>query len=297
VIGQRELRLLFSPEINLDVEVRALIAHVGATPTDTPDGWLEISYLSLEQLLGCGEAKVRRAAKKAHDSGWIQVVREGGNGRHPRFRFQGAKNSAVMRRVSDFDTQEVGRVSDLDTQPPAVVGEGGDTNPPIPLPVKLHPRAMEAIERSAGVLEGCRGSLTDYLTERVAPDRQYHYVQTIAGWLQGNGGLQWVNRAGVPVPRGEWHGLISGSLNELGATDEKTGRKHDQGDPVNLRNKLQINIRQWEPNDGRGGASTGADRGAAQRPPGGDGAAGTDAGRASGSAHVRKGRWERRRGA
>ncbi len=88
-----QLAALFSPELNLSPEARALAAHVASLPTDD-DGWVEIPQASAMRLLQIrDERKLRRANGEAADSGWIEYNPHTGKGHHPAYRFNRGKNA------------------------------------------------------------------------------------------------------------------------------------------------------------------------------------------------------------
>jgi len=115
--------------------------------------------------------------------------------------------------------------------------------PPPPPPPPLCARARGAIEKHGEVFGGCRGSLADYLTERVAPDEQHAYAMTVLGWIQGTDPSVWMGAGGEIVTEDRPR-IIAGCLNELRTGDE-VGRYFTghPGSPKNLRAKIRYQVR------------------------------------------------------
>ena len=104
---------------------------------------------------------------------------------------------------------------------------------------KVHPDALAVIDHAGDVLNGCRGSLRDYLAERVDPDRQHAYVQRVVTALQGADEWMWKDRAGHTLHEGRTK-ILAAALNELLAGDE-TGKHFPEppGGYGNLRSKVR----------------------------------------------------------
>lgn len=117
----------------------------------------------------------------------------------------------------------------------------------------LETRALRALGNHGDLLRGCRGALSDYLLLRVARARQYAYVQSIAGWMNGLDPTVWKLPDGSQLEAGDRPGMLAVALNELLAADEGA-MKRPRGDPGNLRTKLQVLLRKRgrQPWDGSG---------------------------------------------
>lgn len=117
----------------------------------------------------------------------------------------------------------------------------------------LSPLALKALGDHQELLRGCRGALRDYLLLRVPTDRQYPYVQSLAGWMNGLDPTVWMLPDGAQLDPASRPGMLASALNELLATDERK-MKRPEGEPSNLRTKLQVLLRKRgrQPWDGSG---------------------------------------------
>lgn len=98
----------------------------------------------------------------------------------------------------------------------------------------------KAIDINAEILKGCRGALRDYLDIKVGdPTRQYGYVQTVVGWLQGTDPKLWTTPAGDTIQPNERAPLLAEALNDLLGSDESRMAR-PVGDPGNLRTKTSV---------------------------------------------------------
>ncbi|WP_373054314.1 hypothetical protein [Thioalkalivibrio sp.] len=170
-----------------------------------------------------------------------------------------AESEGVSDRSSDADgLNGASHVSELGE---SRRGEGdgrrevGGT-PSVVSPTALDPNAAEAIDQHDELLAGCRGALRDYLVQRVPPDRQYGYVQSLATWLNGYG-FNWQRSDGTGIPPPERTGLVAAALNQLlqhgeqqTARDGMRPMKWPDGDVRNLETKLSIVMNPKEMNRG-----------------------------------------------
>ena len=103
----------------------------------------------------------------------------------------------------------------------------------------MHPDAARVIDASSGALDGCRGSLRDYLAERVDPERQHAYVQRVVTALQGADEWMWRDRTGTALHESRTK-VLAAALNELLAGDE-VGKHFPEppGGYGNLRSKVR----------------------------------------------------------
>lgn len=181
-------------------------------------------------------------------SGYI-VRKSGGRGHSDSFRFAFSSEQKSGSKTFRSGVLSIRPENSPDLNAVVVVEGVVEETPIVPLPV-LSAEAEAAIEKNDAKLAGCRDSLRDYLTSRVPPDRQKAYVYTIVAWLDDSDPSVWRK------PTGGWLGkefrtaVLATALNELGAANEKM-RKYEAGDPVNLKTKINILIKQRE-SDGNG---------------------------------------------
>lgn len=162
-------------------------------------------------------------------------------------------------------------------QSATVVVDDGDVEqtPPIsPLKV-LDKRAERALEQHNAILAGCRGALRDYLTDYVIPEKQYAFVQLVAGWLNGIDAGVWKLPTGSSLPPPERPGMLATALNDLAASSRLM--KGPVGEPANLRTKLNVLLRQRGDNERRNGGTGHHSGGASGQGSGGKGAGGSQA--------------------
>lgn len=150
-MSPEQLAALFSPELNLSPEARALVAHVASI------GGGEVPYARLGRLLHIhDERKLRRAVSEAEDSGWVAVERQTGRGHSPRFTFTPAENTHV-KADSPAENAEVKAPSSTTTYLPtnqpsreAVVEKPADPPPPRPAPVPSTPEELQPVRAYLG---------------------------------------------------------------------------------------------------------------------------------------------------
>lgn len=132
----RQLARLFSPDLNLSPEARALIAHVASL------GESEIPYTRLGRLLQIhDDRKLRRAVAEAEDSGWITVERQTGRGHSPRFSFTPAENVGVTDSpTKNADVNPVTPAENVGVKP---LARAAPPPPPPPPPPSERARAGE----------------------------------------------------------------------------------------------------------------------------------------------------------
>lgn len=215
------------------------------------DDWTEVSTEDWQRLLGRsqqGGTPTRRTishyASELVTWGWIEK-KPGGAG-SPRYRFlPGSQSHTEALRSSQRHAERNGSVAPRDTQDPATGPPDTPKASPPPLATtsssaSVAREAEEAIERFADALAGCRGALRDYLLERVPPDRQLAYVQTLVGTIQGTDEWAWTDGTGSKVPPDERPTVVAGCLNELRLGDE-VGQYFPQppGGFKNLRSKIR----------------------------------------------------------
>jgi hypothetical protein len=99
--------------------------------------------------------------------------------------------------------------------------------------------ADRVIDAADGTLDGCRGSLRDYLAERVSPERQHAYVQRVVTALEGADEWMWKDRTGRTLRDGRT-AVLAAAFNELLAGDE-IGKHFPEppGGYGNLRSKVR----------------------------------------------------------
>lgn len=169
--------------------------------------------------------------------GWIER-RPGGSG-SPRYRFLQSLSGTGEKSLQSLS----GLYSPSEITSTVPKRGGRASPPPLNTPVTSSSVARGAesfIEDSADVLNGCRGSLRDYLAERVEPERQLAYVQTLVGMMQGTDEWAWTDGAGNRVPLEDRSTIVAGCLNELRLGDE-VGQYFPQspGGIKNLRSKIR----------------------------------------------------------
>jgi hypothetical protein len=187
----------------------------------------DIEADELRMVLGCKDDRVVRAAReRAARLGFIEWRRTGrGN---------------TYRYADHAQNAQSDHAKSAQSAPPVVVDDG-DITPLVPLEHPVAVKAMQAIGAAEEKLVGCRGARVDYLQARVPEHRQYAYVQSVVAWID-NPLTAFRGPNGMPVPQEERTKLLAVALNEMNATNEGK-RKHDEGDPANLKNKLGFVIR------------------------------------------------------
>jgi len=219
---------------------------IGLLISEHPEGW-EVSKEQLAGFMGPSEGAsddtIGRHLKRLEVAGWVS--REPGGRGHPdRFRIlaphecggNGALRAAFVSQVN-LTYRPGAALNTLSTGPGAALSRpsSSSTEPP---PPPLDARARDFIDRTE-CLVGCRGSLTDYLTERVSAEHHLAYAQTVAGMIEGTDERVWMARDGTHVRAGRQQ-IVAGCLNELRQGDE-VGRYFPAA-PGNVRN-LQSKIR------------------------------------------------------
>lgn len=130
-----------------------------------------------------------------------------------------------------------------DTLPsPRRTVEASPTPPPYPTPTPPPPLAASveaALEVQAEHLNGCRGSLRDYLVDRVSPENRHGYAMTVSGWIQGTNEAVWADGRGEHLHDGR-SAVLADALNQLRSGDEVG--PHFPGPPGDIRN-LQKKVR------------------------------------------------------
>jgi hypothetical protein len=129
--------------------------------------------------------------------------------------------------------------------------------PPI---IPLSTDAERALRQHSDLLTGCRGALRDYLRQCVAPEKQYAYVQTVAGWLNDLEPVFRLPDGSSLHDRGERTKALGNALNLLAASEERMMTR-PIGDPDNLRTKLNVQLRKRSNGERNGSydrAATGA---------------------------------------
>lgn len=207
-----------------------------------------LSYDELQELLpDVGRYKLRAAAQKLERCKWADRL-IGGRGHSDRFVYIACPPGAtyvenrlaifgiLKDRVRNIGNLSAFRVPNISTLSPS----SSYTTPP---PPPMDARAREWVE-SSEVLKGCRGSLVDYLTERVEADHQLAYAQTVAGWIEGTDEGAWWTPGGTRLDREARAKIVAGCLNELRQGDE-VGQyfKGPPGDARNLRSKIRYRVK------------------------------------------------------
>lgn len=250
-----------------DTRLPAAACRIGLAISLAGPGGVEVSKAELAGLLGPSEAAsddtIARHLKRLEMVGWLRRE-SGGRGHSDRFVFiemgpTDALRSAFGAALSDryrsgaevnaaidphpsggkFSSRSRAEVNALSS------GSGAEVKPPSssstepPPPPPLDARARDFLDRTE-CLVGCRGSLVDYLTERVECDRQLAYVQTVVGIIEGTDERLWKGRNGKDRVTTDRPKIIAGCLNELRQGDEVG--KYFPGSPGDIRN-LQSKIR------------------------------------------------------
>jgi hypothetical protein len=237
------------------------------------DGSAPVGFPELRELLpALTDDRIRAALRQLEACGWTER-RAGGRGHPDRFTFLGSVVGAVYSQIrlalarnlmdrfgceSSLNALRLGCGPSL--SPPSTT-----TPPPSPPPAQggdveksgLHPDAARAVEGAVETLQGCRGSLRDYLADRVDPELQYAYVQRLVTSLEGADEWMWKDRRGGTLHDGRT-GILAAALNELLACPE-TGRHFPEapGGFGNLRSKVRYLV----------AAQLGTERDATHAPP------------------------------
>lgn len=239
-------QLALLADARLSREARIMGLHIASLG----EGAHAIAHSAFRRLLGRG---ARGMAKDDTIGGYIQelveygwVTREPGGQGSPRYTFapppRGSNPDAFLPLESSPPPPWGGKA------PVSPTTMGGQTAPTSssskepPLPPPLEARARAFVE-SSEVLVGCRGSLLDYLAERVETDRQLAYAQSVAGTIEGTDEQVWMARDGSHV-RENRAAIVAGCLNDLRAGDE-VGKYFPgpPGDPRNLKSKVRYKVK------------------------------------------------------
>lgn len=247
-----------------------------------PEGW-QVRKSEIAAFMGPAEASsddtIARHIRRLETSGW--VTREVGGRGHPDIYrlipLHGCGGNAPLRSAfasqvkftyrSDAELSALSSGSAAEVSPPSSI-----TPSPPPPPGRAHAReggldreAEEAIERSAETLNGCRGSLRDYLRRRVDPQHQVGYVQRIVTSLEGADEYIWRDRTGTTLQDGRTK-ILAAAFNEMLAGDEVGKHFPDApGGFGNLRSKVRYLV----------ASALGVERDAKRSTKSGDGAPGT----------------------
>lgn len=227
------------------------------------DGWHEVPHSAFAAVLNHpGEKRLRSDLQLAEEFGYLDR-KSGGRGHHDRYRVSPALAAPLNGNSPSHDAGLKNSPAPDDTlngHSPApeatlrgdsrgVAVEGGvsegvaDSAREGP---ELSRKAERALDQHEDKLEGCRGSLRDYLAERVPdPTRQMGYVHKVAGWIDGTDSDIWRAPDGDRVDSDRRTAILADALNDLLASDEPD-MKRPVGDPANLRTKVKILIAQQE---------------------------------------------------
>jgi len=208
------------------------------------DDWHEVSHEAIARFLHGYPSSdtIRRLTRQLEVSGYLEI-RPGGKGHPQAYRIIKDRSTAdlklTLRTGADLNTDRLGIGADLSVRSSrrdVVVEE----EPPI---VPLSPQAERAITEAGDKLEGCRGALRDYLRQRVPPDRQFGYVMSVVGWLNGISPGTWRLPDGSNLPPDQQTAALADALNDLAASKESS-MKRPVGDPANLRTKINVLLKQ-----------------------------------------------------
>lgn len=248
----------------LPAEGRVIIIEVALRG----EGGHTISFGDFCRLLpGSSERAVRRGLRDAEETKWLKRV-HGGRGHSDKWIFSPNTTATLSdspptnENLSDLASHKgeklndrVGtneRLSDLAYAKSGGLSPPSTTTPPPPSPIaranvsqnednSLHPDAARAIDGADGVLAGCRGSLRDYLVDRVEHERQYAYVQRVVTSLQGADEWMWQDRRGKKLdPGSDRTEILAAAFNELASGDEVSNHFPEApGGFGNLRSKVR----------------------------------------------------------
>lgn len=207
-----------------------------------------LSYLELEELLpDASRDRLRVAVQKLERFKWADRL-IGGRGHGDRFVYIACPPGATYQadRLAIFGTAinrmpASGNLKALSVPASSNLRRPSSTTPLPPPPLDARAREWAL---SSEVLKGCRGSLLDYLSERVHPDKQLAYAQTVAGIIEGTDERLWKDRTGVVAVTKDRAKIVAGCLNELRQGDEVgqyfTG---PPGDVRNLQSKIRYRVK------------------------------------------------------
>jgi len=198
----------------------------------------EIPHETFRMLLGGagrGVAKddtIGGYVKELTTFGWITQNLNTGRGHAPSYEFrppsQGGPNQRIAPLLRGGLNMDPPPSGGLNTDGPPMSGglkPPSSSTPPLPPPSarvredvenSIVAEAMTAMEVSADVLKGCRGSLKDYLAKRVDPRHQHGYVQRLVASMQGRDEFMWRDRRGGTLHEGR-PDVLALAFNELAA--------------------------------------------------------------------------------
>jgi hypothetical protein len=274
--GSSEYRLLTDTRLSPQAVVLGLrIASLG-------DGEHEIDGDGFAAMLHGypGRTAIAGYVRELRLTGYVARVRNGGHGRGAVYVWRGDnpvrldEQDTTKGKPVRYAERDIAAASDpvRDCEPDAesrsdartgtspVVEEGGGVNPLVSPLSEIAPDAEKALRVEAVKFNGSGVHLRDYLARKVRPQEQYGFVKVVSMWLDGFN-FSWRDAAGNLIPRTHWTELIGAAVVEMTATNEAQ-RKFAAGDPVNLKNKLEILCREWGDAGRRSRSSAGGKRGA-----------------------------------
>lgn len=230
--------------------------------------WSELSPDDFSRMIAGYPQRdtVRKHLRQLEMAGYIER-KAGGKGRSDLFRFAysvGAESHSNADRVGESSEPNAIESENNPTLSAPVVVDVDEGSTPSISPPLLSDRVTRAIDTAGDKLAGCRGALRDYLLARVPGEpRQYGYVQTLVGWIDGTDPSVWRKPDGSKVAPDDRTPLLAAALNELAASDEGTF-KRPKGEPANLKTKINILLKQQEPRNGKRDAGSTAGQGRGQ---------------------------------
>jgi hypothetical protein len=267
VIGQRALRLLFSPETNLSPAARVLVAHVGTLKEST-----EIDYSTLGRLFHMRDRRIIRAVvDEAADARWVAVEKRHGRGLHPLFSFigppekepeeeNGAQNVPFYgengaQNVPYTEVNGAQNVPFIDDVARAfLIGSSNEEEEGEDARVRAREAAEEKMKNHPELLGPVAEPLREYLERRVPPDRWVPYIGSVASLLRPMTTFDWRAKGGAEIPLEKRGGYVVDALLDLGASDEERGHRRPTGDFGNLKTKIQVLINPHQKSDADRGA-------------------------------------------
>lgn len=225
-------------------------------------GPVEIAHDTFRQLLGRGGTRgglakddtIAGYISELVTLGWVSQDVNTGRGHSPSYTFSPPSQGGVNAELAPLLRRGLNLAPTLEGEPKTdrPYPQGGSKRPPSPSPVTssssseetreefgIEERAEEAIQHAAGKLNGCRGSLRDYLSRRVEPRYQLGYVQRVVTSLDGADEWMWSDRTGKRLVDGRTK-ILAAAFNELLSAREVGEHFSDpRGGFGNLRSKVR----------------------------------------------------------